>query len=406
MQPDEKRKRRTVTHQATDRRHRLRRVDSRSAIRWLILLACLAAAGVTVFAHVRGIHSLGDFGVYWRAAGQVRRGVSPYAEGAFYPYTYPPLTAWLYVPLSYLPLSLARWVHFGLSLALCAGVLGILRHRAQVPVALLLLLVATPPIVRSLGLGQVNPVVFLLILADFLVVPRRYRGILLGLAAGIKITPAFMAIVYALRGDWRSVWRCVASFVATVLIGVWVSLQDSKDFWLSLLWDSARVGNGSYPDNQSITGAMSRILGENSLFTGLAGVLTVLVLVIMVLAIRGFVHTGDEFGALTAALIASTLVAPIAWSHHWIGATLLVVLLWHRGHRVVALVVLGASALSPLWVSGRLGEVAAPSLGYGLATSTLTAVGVFGLLWLWRHARQDRAAADAGSAASSALRAR
>lgn len=227
----------------------------------------------------------------------------------------------VYLPFGLLPLSVAQWVHFVES-ALCAVlVLGLLRaHDGSLPLWWLGLAVLTLPVLRTLQLGQVNLLVFALVLIDVLVLPPRWRGVLLGVAAGLKLTPAFMVLVYVLRGDWPAVARCAVVAAATVGVGWALAPEASASYWLRLLWQTGRVGDPGYADNQSLAGALLRFLGPGGLTTVVTVVFVAAALLVWLLAPRRRTRAGDDMGSLIAVMLTSTLVLPSSWTHHWLGA--------------------------------------------------------------------------------------
>lgn len=346
------------------------RRPSRRAVIWSVVTLLVAVRlVVTVF----GFH-LKDFEVYWRAAVDLRTGAPIYSGPRFLPFTYPPFAAVVYLPFGLLPLSVAQWVHFVES-ALCAVlVLGLLRaHDGSLPLWWLGLAVLTLPVLRTLQLGQVNLLVFALVLIDVLVLPPRWRGVLLGVAAGLKLTPAFLVLVYVLRGDWAAVARCAVVAAATVGVGWAVAPDASASYWLRLLWQTGRVGDPGYADNQSLVGALLR-LGPGGLTTVVTAVFVAAALVVGLLAARRRTRAGDDMGALIVVMLTSTLVLPISWTHHWLGALLLAAHLWpRRPRRSTGLLLL--LSLEPAWIWERFSQ-GSTGLVYGSLTATYTVVGL------------------------------
>ena len=63
------------------------------------------------------------------------------------------------------------------------------------------------PVVRNLILGQINIVLMLMVVVDLLVLPPRWRGVLIGIATGVKLVPGAFVLLYVLRRDLRAVVR-------------------------------------------------------------------------------------------------------------------------------------------------------------------------------------------------------
>lgn len=78
---------------------------------------------------------------------------------------------------------------------------------------------AFEPFARNVLLRQVNIVLVAMVILDCLVVPARYRGMLIGIAAGIKLVPGAFIFFLVIKREWGAALRCVAAFVVTVGLG-------------------------------------------------------------------------------------------------------------------------------------------------------------------------------------------
>lgn len=258
------------------------------------------------------------------------------------PFTYPPLSALLFVPLTAVPPLVATVVVTALSFASLYFLVVVARRHVlashdmprlqRVPTAALVLAAAAAePVAATVGFGQVNLVLAALIVADLLIVRGRWSGILLGLAIGIKVTPAVFLLLPLLRGDWATVRRSVVTVVLGVVLPMLVVPQSGLTFWMRALWDADRVGGVAYAGNQSIEGGLWRASGPGGVPL-VRVLLCVIVVALAIQAVRSLVRT-DAFGALLAAAVAGLLVSPISWSHHWVWVVLLVpwLILYSRG---------------------------------------------------------------------------
>jgi alpha-1,2-mannosyltransferase len=111
------------------------------------------------------------------------------------------------------------------------------------------------------------------------------------------------------------------------------------------VFDSARVGDVDAAGNQSIYGAVARITHSRVTTpaeTALIAAVAVGGLACSVLAAR---RLGDSWG-VAACSVTALLVAPIAWSHHWVWVVPVSLLLWQ--HARVWLVPVPAIFLSQL----------------------------------------------------------
>ncbi|MFJ6216424.1 glycosyltransferase 87 family protein [Streptomyces sp. NPDC092296] len=248
------------------------------------------------------------------------------------PATYPPFAAMLFVPTGWIGVSALRALVTGGNLVLL-GVLAWLScrlvgwpRRELRPVAVLLtagLGVWLEPVWTTLRYGQVNLALACLVLWDLTRAGgRRGTGIGIGIAAGIKLTPGLFAVYLLLTGRVRAAFTAFATFLCTVAVG-WIALPDaSHGFWGTYLFDSSRVGKTEIVDNQSVRGAVARLLhdtdpGPAALLA--AAVVGVFGLVVAVRASRSAPHLprAEAWGVLCTA-VTGLLVSPISWTHHWV----------------------------------------------------------------------------------------
>ncbi|MDN5582359.1 MULTISPECIES: glycosyltransferase 87 family protein [unclassified Corynebacterium] len=315
-----------------------------------------------------------DYDIY-RGGGQaVLDGASLYnqsfqAQGITLPFTYPPLSALVFAPLALVSSNLGFTVFTVLSvLALLAttvivlnalagevaGRTGFTVTRRQLTLAALLVLplaVWLWPVTHTLEFGQINVILMLMVAADLLL-PRTPwpRGMMIGLAAALKLTPAVFGLYLLLRRQWGPAVTSVVSGLGASALAWLVLPADSRQYWTETISDPSRIGGLAYSANQSVRGMIARFT-DDPLQTGLwyvfAAVTVVLIAVVMV---RLF-----SVGAYTAAVctnaLLALLVSPVSWAHHWVWVLPLMLVvgvsLWTRvaAHRtgpgVIPLAVLG-----------------------------------------------------------------
>lgn len=331
-----------------------------------------ATAGVVVAAAVVGIvllwwqlngalnHSrdtyLLDVGVF-RDAGQAFLDHAPFYGDAFpsrsgFAFIYPPLAALLFVPLTWpdettmqlawtwasvaaawlvlwmavyrvLPRTLPAWVGRQFrgrgGRAGASGILGL----AALGFALCL-----EPLQVHIMYGQINVFLILFVAADLLgFTPRWLRGAGVGVAAGIKITPAAYALVFLVRRRWGDLARAVGGFLATAVIGWILRADESVTFWTDEFFASDRGGTPDFVANQAITGLLSRAgmdpdLAQKVMIPGL-----LVIAVIAGWATWYLMQAGRRLTTLLLLVLAVSTAAPIAVTHHWTGIIVVVVLL-------------------------------------------------------------------------------
>lgn len=307
-----------------------------------VLLALLGHA--VVLAVWPAAHTLLiDLQVYRAGAEHLLAGQPLYAGGVLLdlPFVYPPFAALAFVPMLALPLPVLKllWTAGGVA------VLGWVAHRGLrdlgVPagpwlrrgVAGVVALASwLDPVRTTLYLGQINLVVLALVLADLLGRPGgRWRGVGVGLAAALKLTPLLFVGYLLVTRRWRAAATALGTFGAAAALGAVLAPADSRTFW----WDGTFAAAGRISDvaattNHSLNGLLARALGEGS--AARAGyLLGAAVLAAVTLALAAREHRGGrELAAVTVCGLGSAALAPFAWSHHWVWFVPLLLVLGHR----------------------------------------------------------------------------
>jgi len=251
-------------------------------------------------------------------------------DGHELPFTYPPFAALSFVPLAILGYNIANWLLTGVTVACVAACLwcyaastaaqagaGMRRLLPwALPAALLL-----EPIRSTLTYGQINVLLMALVSFDCLTrVPRWPRGIGVGLAAALKLTPGIFLLFFLLRRDLRSAARAGLSFAACTGAGFALAPHDSLRYWTKIAYQPARIGGISYTSNQSVLAALARLGLSNPARTWLWLTLCLLVAALTVTGMRGALKAGHVTSALSLNAVAGLLISPISWSHHWVWA--------------------------------------------------------------------------------------
>jgi alpha-1,2-mannosyltransferase len=335
--------------------------------------ALVVAAQVVVFALWPAAHALLiDLQVY-RAGGEHVLAGAPLYEGGVLldlPFVYPPFAAALFAPLALLPLGLLKLLWTAAGVGLLAFVVHRVAPRTGVAVAVLLAVLATAldPVRTTLYLGQINIVLLALVVGDLLGRPGgRWRGVGVGLAAAVKLTPLVFIGYLLITGRRRAAATALATFAAAAALGFLVAPADSVAFWFEGTFAAAdRISDVAGPSNHSLNGLLAR-LGADGPLPWLA-VAAVLGAVTVTLAVRAH-RAKDEVLALTLCGLASAALAPFAWSHHYVWVVPLAVLLGSRalaGSRGAAVGLAGVLAATTAVVTALPGPVIGPIAATGL----------------------------------------
>ncbi|MCE7002814.1 glycosyltransferase 87 family protein [Kibdelosporangium philippinense] len=290
----------------------------------------------------------------WWDGGDLYGRMPETAVGISLPFLYPPFAAAILAPLGLLPFGLVSALWTLLTIGCVALVIGLVLRSLGAANAWWLTAVILPfalfiePVRDHIFFGQVNIFLMALVMLDLLVTkPRWPRGLLIGLAAAIKLTPLAFLLILLLRKDFRAAVVSVLSFIAFGIIGALVTWENSVTFWTGAMFGSDRVGAG-YAGNQSILAVLLRLGEEPPLRTIVWLTLCAVALVLGVFAMRNVLADGKIALAVGINALVMLLVSPISWSHHWVWCVpLLLALAWHS--RVLAISGLVVFSLSAHW---------------------------------------------------------
>jgi alpha-1,2-mannosyltransferase len=259
------------------------------------------------------------------------------------------------------------------------------------------------PVTATLGYGQVDIVLALAVLYD-LALPdtSRWKGVAIGLAAGIKLTPAIFAVYLLLTRRYRAAATAAAVFAGTVAAGFAVLPASSGWYWAGEFASPGRISPVDDPANQSLLGVLSRTLHTADvlpLWLPLAAAVAATGLALAAAAGR----RGDEAAGFSLCAVTGLLVSPISWTHHWVIAipALLVAGMAVSGARragQTAAYRFGAAGIAAVAVIGwiRLAQATPASGWLAMPVPALACSAVYviiGLLTLtlaaWYHLTQD-----------------
>ncbi len=335
-------------------------------------------AGVVWWVLIRAPYRI-DIDVYRMGGRAWLDGAPLYADGVLFatragldlPFTYPPLAAVAFAPFALLSLEAAGAAITATTLVLLfVSVLIVLTRlevwphttvsaepawlrRCWLAAAIVAAALLLEPIRSNFNFGQINVVLMTLVIADC--VPRRTpwpRGLLLGLAIALKLTPAVFCLYLLLRRDVRALAVSLAAAVAATLAGFALAWRDSWQYWTETVHNTDRIGTATLNTNQNIAGALARLgLGEDTRFVlWVLASFAVLALTVWAAhrALRG--PAAEPLAALLCVALFGLVVSPVSWSHHWVWVlpTLVVtgVLAWRRREPLLAAVMLAGLLLT------------------------------------------------------------
>lgn len=142
-------------------------------------------------------------------------------------------------------------------------------------------------------------------------------GLLVGVASGVKLTPAITAVYLVGVRRLHAAAFSVVVFLATVGVSLLVVGDEARYYFTDLLGDAGRVGPIATSFNQSWRGAISRILGHDAGFGPLVLAAIASTAVLAILAWRAL-DRSDRLGKLLVVELFGLLLSPISWTHHWV----------------------------------------------------------------------------------------
>jgi len=273
-------------------------------------------------------NGLADLAVYRSGGLAVLHGSALYSmktpQGL--PFTYPPLSAILAVPLSAVPLRAAGYawtvmVFAPLGVAIWVGFRELLQragaYRQAVFAVLIGCCVFLVPVEQVMSFGQIDLFLVALCLLDCCVRrPWWPRGALIGLAAAVKLEPAVFVVYLLLTGRRKAAAVAAGSFAAFTAVAWAIAPRDSITYWTSAIFDTGRLGGNAAAGNQSLRGMLMRSLVPGHLITIVWLTIAIAVAAGGFAAARACWQRGDNTAGVAIVGLLSALLSPVGWIHH------------------------------------------------------------------------------------------
>jgi alpha-1,2-mannosyltransferase len=248
-------------------------------------------------------------------------------------FTYPPFAALWFAPLAHLPVRLVQvlftWASLGALLVVLATSLRVtcpsLGRRTVAWWSLLLLApigMLDPPR-ETILLGQINILLVAAVIADMTLVRPGRRGVLVGLAAAIKIIPIVL-IPYLLLtrqvGAWR---RAAGAFVGAAGLAFATSRHASWAYWSHYLWEPGRTGGLAWIGNQGAVGVIERLVHHPLSSLAMFALVVVISGIGLLIAVKAYRQSWPLLGFLVVEATGA-VATPASWSHHFVWVVLMI----------------------------------------------------------------------------------
>src|SRR4051794_36444084 len=214
---------------------------------WAVVGSAVVLAGsVILFLIVRplghGVFEYPDLNVYRDAGRRLLDGRPLYTtDPKVLPFTYPPFAALVSTLFAWFPRKVAGFGWFLINIAMLVAIVRIVFRpaldRLSRPVLIAALLVLTAamfwvrPVNDTMDWGQINLFLLLLVLLDGMGVTRAPRGLLVGVAAAVKLVPAIFVGYFAVTRQWKAVVTSLVSLAVCVLLAAAVAPSSSHQYW-------------------------------------------------------------------------------------------------------------------------------------------------------------------------------
>jgi len=188
------------------------------------------------------------------------------------------------------------------------------------------------PVRTTIALGQVSLLLMAILLVDLLPSKkaRRWTGLGVGIAAGIKLTPLLFIPYLLLTRRRRAAAVATLTFLLTIGLGFLVVPSQAVEYWFGgVFHDLSRIASAGFNGNQSLHGMLVR-LGPP--WTGMViGTMAAIGLACATLIVASRVfRRGQALLGIALCGMGSAALSPYSWGYHWVWFVPLAVVLGHR----------------------------------------------------------------------------
>ncbi|WP_309224670.1 mannosyltransferase [Mycolicibacterium sp. CBMA 234] len=242
-------------------------------------------------------------------------------KGEHLPFTYPPFAAMVFAPLHFAPFGVVAFIW---QVALIAAIYATVRlsqkfigggsqRIAMLWTAGAIWMEAPGSSIQS---GQVG--IFLMLAVLYAAYDSRWwlSGLLIGVSAGIKLTPAITGFYFVGMRRWGAAVFSAVVFFVTVGLGYLFLPDETRRYFPHQMAEAGKSLPVGSAWNQSWDGGLSRLLGYDIGMSPLLIAVIVATAVLTVLAFRAL--GGDRLGSVLVVQLFGLLAEPVSWTHHWV----------------------------------------------------------------------------------------
>jgi alpha-1,2-mannosyltransferase len=304
-----------------------------SAGSWIpVLLGAVSVAGALALAISPAKGPQVDFLVYRMGGAHVlgQHLYDVYLARLDLHFTYPPFAALLFWPFAQISVGLGQlaWVVVNLAALVALTAVSIRAVRPQWPrrqiwgVALLVLfpVLRLSPDLLTLDYGQVNFLIALLIMVDLTATVRLRsrtlpRGVLLGIAAAVKLTPLVFIPFLVLTRQFRAAGTALGSFLLCSAAAFAIAPHSSGFYWSHKIFE--RAASLIYISDQNLHSALQRTVGAPPA-PALLDLLTFLFAACGLAVAAWAYRTSSPVLGILLCATTGLIISPVSWAHHYV----------------------------------------------------------------------------------------
>jgi alpha-1,2-mannosyltransferase len=146
---------------------------------------------------------------------------------------------------------------------------------------------------------------------------RLPRGVLVGIATAVKLTPGIFIVYWLVVRRWRAALTASVTALGVTLVTAALRPDLARDYWTVDLFHPDRIGDPGFVSNQSLYGWLER---TGWLSTPVWALLAGAAMVVGMRRALAAHRAGNELAAVSLVGLLGLIVSPISWIHHgvWI----------------------------------------------------------------------------------------
>jgi len=328
------------------------------AVAWVVLVLQAAAGSGTLGYDYRAY----DLAVDRLIAGQPLYDPNAQSMGDFGLFFYPPPFALLVAPIALLPGDAGVWVWTLLLLAATVAAVALMPISARSRLAVLLLAALSWPVLYSIKLGQVGPIILLLFAIGWRWMERPWvLGTSAALGAAIKIQPGLILGWTLLTGRIRAT---VVGLVVLAALAIAGTVAAGPQAWLDQAQLLQRVNEPILTPH--IVG-VGRLLYEAGASETVATIASVANLAAVAAVTLFAILRASAVASYLAVAVASHFISPVLWEHYALVLLLPTALLIDRGRWWAALIPLATSTIPTMAEAAGTSALGLPLAIYPVA---------------------------------------